>query len=76
MNYTILKPVSENGILTLTLSRPQALNALNSLFFHEMDHLIEAVKDDESIRVMIITGEGKAFVAGADIAEMVHKTDK
>ena len=76
MNYTILKPVSENGILTLTLSRPQALNALNTLFFHEMDHLIEAVKDDESIRVMIITGEGKAFVAGADIAEMVHKTDK
>lgn len=70
----ILKTTSSDGVLHVTINRPQALNALNTAFFDEMDKLIKAVKNDESIRVMVITGEGKAFVAGADIAEMVDKT--
>ncbi len=73
MDYTILQVVNEEGILRVTISRPQALNALNTDFFHEMNHLIAAVANDPGIRVMVLTGEGKAFVAGADIAEMVHK---
>lgn len=73
MEYQILKPDFQNNILVVTLSRPQALNALNSCFFEEMDHLIGTIHNDENIRAMVITGDGKAFVAGADIAEMVHK---
>jgi enoyl-CoA hydratase len=73
MQYEILKTERQGGLLLVTISRPQALNALNTRFFNEMDHLIAAIKEDDSMRVMVITGEGKAFVAGADIAEMVDK---
>lgn len=74
MTYNILQPVTENGIAIVTISRPQALNALNTAFFEEMNHLIASLAADNSIRAMILTGAGKAFVAGADIAEMVHKS--
>jgi len=69
-----LKSVSEGGVILLTLSRPQALNALNSRFFDEMDHFLDSIAHDANVRALIITGEGKAFVAGADIAEMVSMT--
>jgi enoyl-CoA hydratase len=72
MDYEILKPVTEGNVVVLTLSRPQALNALNTRFFDEMDNYLDALSRDATIRALIITGEGKAFVAGADIAEMVN----
>ncbi len=74
MNYEILKVEINGGIAWVTISRPQALNALNSRFFQEMDDLVKSISKDSSIKVMVITGEGKAFVAGADIAEMVGMT--
>lgn len=70
MNYEILKFVSDDGIATITISRPQAMNALNSAFFREMNHLLDKLEKDNNIRALVITGEGKAFVAGADISEM------
>ncbi len=73
MKYEILNPQVADGIAVVTISRPKALNALNTRFFQEMDDYIAGIKNDGSIKVMIITGEGKAFVAGADIAEMVNK---
>ncbi len=73
MKYEILKPEVADGIAVVTISRPKALNALNTRFFQEMDDYIASVKNDSSIKVLVITGEGKAFVAGADIAEMVNK---
>ena len=72
MNYTILKPVHEGPVVLLTISRPSSLNALNSVFFKEMDQFLTEIVSDKSVRALIITGEGKAFVAGADIAEMVN----
>lgn len=72
MEYTILRPSVEGSTAFITISRPQALNALNSRFFEEMDHYISVIGTDKSVRALIITGEGKAFVAGADIAEMVN----
>ncbi len=74
MDNKILQTKSENGILLVTISRPEAMNALNTQFFNEMDALIASVKKDKTIKVMVLTGEGKAFVAGADIAEMVNKS--
>ena len=73
MDNKILQTKLEDGVLLVTISRPKAMNALNTQFFNEMDALIAAVKKDPEVKVMVITGEGKAFVAGADIAEMVHK---
>jgi enoyl-CoA hydratase len=74
MTYEILKLSVADGIATITISRPQALNALNSRFFQEMDAMIEEIKGRRDIKAVIITGDGKAFVAGADIAEMAGKS--
>ena len=74
MTYEVLKVNVTEGIATVTISRPQALNALNTRFFQEMNSLIAEIGARNDIKVVVITGEGKAFVAGADIGEMVHKT--
>jgi len=70
MNYEILKLDVDNGIATITINRPQVLNALNSQFFVELNHLLDMLDDDPDVKVVILTGVDKAFVAGADIAEM------
>jgi enoyl-CoA hydratase len=59
------------GIRTITLNRPDKLNALNQETIAELHSAFEAAAVDASVRVLILTGAGpKAFVAGADIAEM------
>ncbi len=76
MDYNILKTEVADGIAIVTISRPKAMNALNTMFFIEMDALMEELSKNKSVKAIIITGEGKAFVAGADIAEMVNKNEK
>ncbi len=69
----ILKLRTENNCLVCTISRPEALNALNSRFFDDFTEMLDSLESPGSkVRALIITGEGKAFVAGADIAEMQH----
>jgi enoyl-CoA hydratase len=70
MNYSVLNYQQEAGIGVLTITRPEALNALNSLFFNEFNEFLGKISLVRDLKVLIITGEGKAFVAGADIAEM------
>lgn len=70
MEYTILKPEINDGIAVVTISRPAAMNALNSQFFAEMNHFLEDLQQRADVSVLVLTGEGKAFVAGADISEM------
>lgn len=74
MEYEILKLDVDQGIAIITIHRPQVLNALNSRFFVEMNSLLDQVDRDPSVRVVILTGVDKAFVAGADIAEMSEMT--
>jgi len=76
MDYEILQIEITDGIAIVTISRPKAMNALNTRFFQEMDDAIARLSKNPVVKVMIITGEGKAFVAGADIAEMVNKNPK
>lgn len=76
MQYEILKTEIIDGIAIVTINRPQAMNALNTRFFQEMDMKVQEISLNKSVQVMIITGAGKAFVAGADIAEMVNKTQE
>jgi len=68
--YKNLKFNREDQIGILTLSRPKALNALNTELLLELNNAAEMVSKDESIHVLIITGDGKSFAAGADITEM------
>ena len=60
----------EGHVAIITISRPKALNALNACVLHELDHAIDIVSNDHEIYVLVITGDGKSFVAGADITEM------
>ena len=69
-NYTTLLHSLNNGILTITINRPDKLNALNAAVFTELDMAIDEVNENADIKSVIITGGGaKAFVAGADITE-------
>ncbi|MGD9978045.1 MAG: enoyl-CoA hydratase-related protein [Bacteroidales bacterium] len=76
MDYSILKYEQESGIGILTITRPEALNALNGLFFKEFNDFLQNIRSVNNLKVLIITGEGKAFVAGADIAEMQKMREK
>ena len=69
INYTI-----ENGIATIAINRPKALNALNLATLTELKDVVEKIAVDKAVQVVIITGAGeKSFVAGADIVEMSTK---
>ncbi len=72
MEYEILKLEIRDNIGLIKISRSEALNALNSRFFIEMDALLEELRNNNDVKGLILTGEGKAFVAGADISEMVN----
>jgi enoyl-CoA hydratase len=60
----------ENKVGVLRINRPEAMNSLNTEVLEELLMAVEQVKNDQDIFVLVITGEGKAFVAGADISEM------
>jgi enoyl-CoA hydratase len=60
-----------DGIATITMCRPEAMNALNEKVLGELKEVIAQVRDDPNVRAVIITGEGPAFVAGADIKTML-----
>ncbi|MDH5381911.1 MAG: enoyl-CoA hydratase-related protein [Cyclobacteriaceae bacterium] len=65
------KSVSDTGICTLTLNRPDALNALNRKLLEELKQAFLTIYEDSSIKAVLITGSGeKAFAAGADITEL------
>ena len=54
----------------ITLNRPEVLNALSIQVLHELDQILDQVETNEDIFVLVLTGAGRSFVAGADIAEM------
>ena len=71
MSYENLLVVNQDGILWVTVNRPDKLNALNGETLGELDDAIAAAATDGSVLAVVITGAGeKAFVAGADIAEL------
>lgn len=70
MNFNFLKIEILDNISILNISKPQTLNALDNDLLSELDKAIDYIKQLEDVRVLIITGEGKSFVAGADIAQM------
>ena len=74
MTYSTIKTKLEDGIAIITISRPEALNALNSLFFKEFNDYLDTITANKEVSSLIITGDGKAFIAGADIAEMKDMT--
>jgi enoyl-CoA hydratase/carnithine racemase len=71
MNYeTIIYEKEKDGIATLTMNRPQVMNAQNFKMVEERNDAVEDAKNDDNVRVLILTGAGRAFCAGDDIKEM------
>jgi len=72
MNYSTLLTSLENHILTITINRPDKLNALNKTVMSELELAISEFESNPEAKAAIITGAGpKSFVAGADISEFV-----
>jgi enoyl-CoA hydratase len=71
--YTTLSCDTANGIATIKINRPEAMNALNSTVLQELRELLDYIDYDNEVRAAIITGEGKAFVAGADVGAMAEQ---
>src|SRR5437762_11247786 len=75
MGYENILYEKKEGIAHITFNRPKVLNALNRKTVEELQHALLDARNDETVRVLILTGAGeKAFVAGADIGELALQT--
>jgi enoyl-CoA hydratase len=74
MTYQFLKLDVADRIATITVNRPDKLNALNDATMAELGRAVEHTRADEGIGGVIVTGAGRAFVAGADISELREKS--
>lgn len=74
MDYKFILCENKDGVAVVTMNNEKALNALNSATLKELDDVFTKLDSDDSVDVVIITGKGKAFVAGADIKEMQNLT--
>src|SRR5262245_46427790 len=61
----------EHGVATITLNRPERLNALTFEVYSELTDLIAALRDEDDVRVVIITGAGRAFCSGGDVHDII-----
>jgi len=67
MTYETIKYEVESGIATLTFNRPEVFNSLNEDMHKELKSVLASIKKDKKLRVLVITGEGRAFCAGQDL---------
>ncbi len=74
MTYTTVLTEIRGHVGIVTLNRPQAMNAFNILMLNELFDALEAFDKNETIGALIVTGNEKAFAAGADIKEMADAT--
>lgn len=69
MEYQTLLYEKGEGIATITLNRPEVLNALNQQLWHELQDALDDARQDQAIKVVLLTGRGRAFSSGADLKE-------
>ena len=68
MRYNTLDYRTENGVLTLTLNRPEQLNSFTVEMANELVHAFERASDDDRVGAIVVTGQGRAFCAGMDLS--------
>ena len=71
--YNTINVEMQEDIAIVKFNRPKALNALNAEMTYELADLFDKLEKDKAVRGIILTGEGRAFMAGADISEMKDK---
>jgi enoyl-CoA hydratase len=74
MSYTVIQTEVLDRVGLIRINRPEALNALNGAVMSEMAQALEAFDADPGVGAMVITGDARAFAAGADIKEMADAT--
>ena len=74
MEFILVTPQARPGVALIQLNRPKELNALNLQLMLEVRDALKALDEDDAVRVVIITGNERAFAAGADIKQMAGKT--
>ncbi|MFN8602723.1 MAG: crotonase/enoyl-CoA hydratase family protein [Candidatus Binatia bacterium] len=67
MSYEDIRYAVQDRVATITLHRPERMNAFTPRMCHELLHALDAADADDDVRVVIVTGEGRAFCAGADL---------
>jgi len=67
MAYETIDYVEDNGVVTITLNRPEVHNAMNELLMNELTDCFNRVSKNDKTRIIILTGAGKSFCAGADL---------
>lgn len=76
MKYETIIYEKEKGIATLTFNRPEVRNAINYQMAEEMFAVVEEAKDDDEVRVLIVTGAGRGFNAGDDVKAILMAEDR
>lgn len=74
-SYTTIKFARQGRVLTATLSRPAAMNAVNAAMHEELSRLFYDLQDDSDSDILVLTGEGKAFCAGGDLIWLQEAID-
>ena len=72
-NFSYVDSHVDNGVATLTINRPEAMNALNVTVVEQLTSAVSAANADEHVHTIVLDGAGKAFVAGADVKFFVDK---
>jgi methylglutaconyl-CoA hydratase len=70
VRYEHLKRTGDGAVVAVTLARPDSHNALNAALIEELTRCFEEISDDERVRAVVLTGEGRSFCAGADVGYM------
>ena len=76
MNFETIETSVENGVFTLALNRPGALNSFNQQMHAEVREAVARVKDEADIRCLLLTGKGRGFCAGQDLGDRAVSGDK
>src|ERR1700752_65030 len=69
-DYEFLKVEVANRVATITINRPDSLNAVNGVVHHELEQIWIDVRADQNVNAIILTGAGRAFCAGGDVKGM------
>lgn len=67
MSYETIIYEKKDAAAKIILNRPEAMNAMNEMMFREIGQALEESENDESVRAVVITGNGRAFCAGVDL---------
>jgi len=70
MAFTAIRTATSDGVMTITLARPERLNAFTGVMHAELREALTAAETEESVRCVVLTGAGRAFSAGQDLTEV------